>query len=154
MNNELNNVWKKLEEYFNSEEELELHGGKVEEEEINSAESELGLEFHSSYRDFVSNYGAGVFEGYFVHGLRYLLLMDENIWTVTQNTKFYKEKQGWPGIEDWYVISDDGRGNPIGIDPNGIVWLSDHDAGFEKVKLADNFQEFLHKLLNDTLYED
>ena len=65
----------------------------------------------------------------------------------------YKDFQKWPDIEDWYVISDDGRGNPIRIDPEGKVWLSDHDAGFEKVKLADNFEEFLHKLLTDTLYE-
>ncbi len=49
--------------------------------------------------------------------------------------------------------SDDGRGNPIGCKPDGYVWLSDHDAGFEQVKLADSFEEFLEKILDDRLYD-
>lgn len=39
------------------------------------------------------------------------------------------------------------------ITPDGSVWLFDHDSGFEQVKLADSFEDFLHKLLTDTLYE-
>lgn len=64
-----------------------------------------------------------------------------------------KNTQNWPDIDDWYIISDDGRGNPIGINPKGEVLLSDHDSGFEQIKLADDFEEFVYRLLTDTLYE-
>jgi len=79
--------------------------------------------------------------------------MGDHLNNVLNVTKFYKAVQGWPSIEDWYIVSDDGFGNPIGIDPKGKVWLSDHDSGFEKVKLADSFDEFLYKVLTETLYE-
>jgi len=79
--------------------------------------------------------------------------MGDNFYSVVDLTNFYRN-QHWPYIGEWYVVSDDFDGNPIGIDPDGKVWLLDHDSGFEKVKLADSFEEFLYKLLTDTLYEE
>ncbi len=131
-----------------------LYGGECALQELEDAEKTLKLQFSDDYKEFLLKYGGANVEGYFIYGLKKQRSMGADFWSVIQNTKFYKEAQRWPGIEDWYIISDDGRGNPIGIDPEGKVWLSDHDAGFEKVKLADNFEEFLHKLLTDTLYED
>lgn len=121
--------------------------------EIEEAEKKINLSFSDTYKKFIHLYGAGLFDGHFIHGLRYIDMMDKYRWSVIDKTTFYKNDQKWPDIDDWYIISDDGRGNPIGCKPDGSVWLSDHDAAFERVKLADNFEEFLHKLLTDTLYE-
>tara|TARA_Y100000780_G_scaffold74991_1_gene67386 strand:+ start:86 stop:535 length:450 start_codon:yes stop_codon:yes gene_type:complete len=131
-----------------------LLGGNCTEEEIAQAELLLNLGFSNSYKEFLSLFGSGVFPGHIVHGLKKTLLMSDTVWSVIDKTLFYKETQKWPGIEDWYIISDDGRGNPIGCKPDGSVWLSDHDAGFEQVKLADDFEQFLEKLLSDTLYDE
>ena len=137
--------------YFN--ERIEYVGGPVPKSEIFLAEKKLKTSFSKSYKKFLEKYGGELLNGYTINGLRKTILMDIDLWSVVQNTKFYKETQKWPGIEDWYIISDDGRGNPIGCKPDGSVWLSDHDAGFEQVKLADDFEQFLEKLLTDTLYD-
>lgn len=145
-------IWEKIERHLGNDREDLISIG-ASDPEIQEAERELKVKFVPLYKEVLKKYGAIGINAYDIHGLKYLPLMDKNNWTVVQKTTFYKDFQKWPDIEDWYVISDDGRGNPIGIDPEGKVWLSDHDAGFEKVKLADNFEEFLHKLLTDTLYE-
>ncbi len=134
--------------------ELEgLYGGQCTDPEIMQAETHLLVKFCSEYREFLRLYGGGIVGSYFIYGLKKQLSMSKDFWSVVQNTNFYKHTQKWPGIEDWYIISDDGRGNPIGCKPDGSVWLSDHDAGFEQVKLAENFEEFLEKILDDRLYE-
>lgn len=145
-------TWKKLKNYFVDDRE-DYYAVPAAEENIKTAENILELKFSDSYKKFLSLYGGAMISGDLVYGLSYQVDMDKDTWSVVDKTKFYKEVQKWPGIEDWYIISDDGRGNPIGVDPAGKVWLSDHDSNFEKVKLADNFEEFLEKLLNDSLYE-
>ncbi|WP_010298750.1 SMI1/KNR4 family protein [Candidatus Odyssella thessalonicensis] len=134
--------------------ELEgLYGGPCSKQEITAAQEQLKLKFHKEFVDFLLKYGGGIVGSYYIYGLKRIPLMGNELWSVTQNTDFYKDKQQWPGIEEWYVISEDGLGNPIGIDPEGKVWVSDHDADFEKTKLADNFEEFLDKILSNTLYQ-
>lgn len=146
-------VWIRLRKIY--EEFPEEFGGSIDNvEEINKAEALLNCKFSECYKRFLEEYGsAACFEGYLIHGLKYLFGMGKSLFSVVDKTNFYKEEQSWPGIEDWYIISDDGFGNPIGIDPDGVVWLSDHDSNFEKIKLADNFEEFLEKLLDGKLYE-
>jgi len=148
----MKSVWDRLEKEFHAD--PTEFGGVITLEEVKKAEKTLGLTFAHSYKEFLIRYGSAGMPGHHIYGLIPLDDMDKDINTVTSATKFYKEFQKWPDIESWYVISDDGRGNPIGIDPAGVVWLSDHDAGFEKVKLANNFEEFLDKLLANTLYQD
>lgn len=128
-------------------------GGKVTEGEIVHAELKLNKSFSVDYRLYLKKYGGGAFMDCYISGLKKPESMQMKLPDVIEKTKFYKD-QDWPGIDDWYIVSDDGFGNPIGIDPDGKVWLSDHDSGFEKVKLADSFEEFLYKLLTDTLYEE
>ena len=146
------NVWEMLESYF-SDDRFDYYCEGVNEGEILSAEKDLNLSFSPYYTDFLKKYGGAMIKGDLIYGLRYQADMDESCWSVIDNTKFFKEKQNWPGIEDWYIVSDDGSGNPIGINHKGEVWLSDHNSSFEQIKLADNFEEFLYKLLTDTLYE-
>lgn len=134
--------------------ELEgLYGGSCTIHEILDAQEKLKVKFHPDFIDFLLKYGGGIVGSYYVYGLKKISLMGSELWSVIQNTQFYKETQKWPGIGDWYIISEDGSGNPIGIDPEGKVWVSDHDNDFEKVKLANNFEEFLYRLLTDTLYQ-
>lgn len=147
-----NNVWEALKIYFEDDRE-DYVGGGVSLGDINKAEIELNVKFDDSYKQFLLKYGGAMVSGDLLYGLSYQDDMSMDCWSVIQNTNFYKVTQKWPDIDDWYIISDDGRGNPIGCKPDGSVWLSDHDVGFEQVKLADDFEEFLHKLLTDTLYD-
>lgn len=146
------NVWDRLMDEYSTY-PTDFGGNLDNMDEIDDAEDALGIAFSDDYRKFIGLYGCGMFDGHFVHGLKKQRSMDDHNWSVVDKTNFYKCAQKWPDIDEWYVISDDGRGNPIGCKPDGSVWLSDHDAGFEQVKLADNFEEFLEKLLNDSLYE-
>jgi len=129
------------------------HAGKTSENEIKNIEQQLNLTFSKEFRGFVEKYGSAEFPGHTIYGTKELKYMGENK-NVVDKTHFFKVTQKWPDIEDWIVISDDGSGNPIGLLPNGEVWLSDHDSNFEKIKLASSFEDFLYKLLTDTLYED
>ncbi|MBP9694685.1 MAG: SMI1/KNR4 family protein [Alphaproteobacteria bacterium] len=121
-------------------------------EQIKAIENSLGVNFTDNYRKFLEIYDYAFVPGYIIYGVNSIEGRRKS--NVFDNTKFYKEVQKWPGIENWYVISDDGCGNPIGIDPEGRVWLSDHDSGFEKIKLADDFEEFLYRVYTETLFEE
>lgn len=146
-----NVIWNSLDVYF-SEDRRDYFAHGVNQEKIDIAENFLNLTFSSGYKKFIRDYGGAMINGELIYGLEKQDDMDDFSWSVIDKTLFYKITQQWPGIEDWYIISDDGRGNPIGCKPDGSVWLSDHDAGCEQIKLADNFEEFLEKILNDTLY--
>lgn len=126
-------------------------GFGISDEKIREFSKNIGLCFSKEYEYFLKNFGEVVVEGYDIYG--YGEKSIHNGISIVDKTNFYKEVQKWPGIEDWYIVSDDGRGNPIGCKPDGSVWLSDHDSNFEQIKLANDFEEFLHKLLTDTLYE-
>jgi hypothetical protein len=130
-----------------------LYTDGILKEKIEQYERELNLVFSIEYKEFLKQYGSGIVDSFYIHGNPSNLFMGGKLRSVIDKTNFYKNEQKWPDIDDWYIISDDGSGNPIGCKPDGSVWLSDHDAGFEQVKLADNFEEFLHKLLTDTLYD-
>ena len=147
--NNVKNIWKMLDKQFKAYPQ-DMAGG-VTESVIKQEEDKLSLLFSKGYKEFLLKYGGAGIGSKFVYGLRKHKDMDVKLYTVSRLTDFYKN-QKWPGIKEWYIISEDFDGNPIGIDPKGVVWLSDHDSGFEKVKLADNFEEFLYKLLTDTLY--
>ena len=145
------NVWKMLDAYYHSYPQDQR--GAVDDKTLNALENILKVKFDTLYKKYISKYGGGFINAQPFYGVVGHNQMGDNLNNVSNVTKFYKEFQGWPGIEDWYIVSDDGFGNPIGIDPEGKVWLSDHDSGFEKVKLADSFEEFLYKVLTETLYE-
>lgn len=144
-------IWNTLDEYF-SKHPQDVASNATTKEKIRQAEELLGVSFHEPYRTFLRRYGGACIGSKLVYGLEIQEDMCEEMSTVINVTNFYREQE-WPDIQNWYIVSDDFDGNPIGIDPEGKVWLSDHDAGFEKVKLANNFEEFLHKLLTDSLYQ-
>ena len=74
-------------------------------------------------------------------GLRAAEVMDEAESSVVDVTLTYRN-EGWPGCDEWYVVSVDHAGNPVGVARDGSVWLSDHDAG-ETARVADSFEGYL-----------
>jgi cell wall assembly regulator SMI1 len=145
-----NEIWKMLEKHYDKY--PQDFAGPVSIDKINEAETKLGHKFNPAYKQFLLKFGGATIGSKFIYGLSKQKDMDKEINDVIKTTEFYKN-QAWPNIDGWYIVSDDFDGNPIGIDQEGKVWLSDHDAGFEHIKLADSFEEFLYKLHTDTLYE-
>lgn len=136
-------TWRSLEKLF--EEFPFMHAEPVPSLEIAAAESLLGLEFDPSYKAFVQKYGGAIVGPYPIYGLRQAEPMDSELWSVDVVTLRFR-KEGWPKTENWYVISSDHSGNPIGITQNGHVKMFDHDAG-QVVEVAGSFEEYLKKCL-------
>lgn len=136
-------IWTRLDDLFAKHPTLKASG--VPDSEIAEAESALGKHFSDDYRKFLRRYGAGIVGPLPVMGLRHAAPMGEDFWNVVEVTRVFWA-QTWPGTSDWYIISVDGSGNPIGIDGAGRVWISDHDTGEVEV-LADDFLSWLGGLL-------
>jgi len=118
-----------------------LCGKPAIDDAIKEAQKQLRCCFTREYHQFLQLYGCGVVGAYPIYGLGDTPdAMEENVNVVSQ-TEWYRT-QKWPDISDWYIISTDGRGNPIGIGQDGQVRLSDHDVG-DVIIIAKNFEEFL-----------
>jgi hypothetical protein len=65
--------------------------------------------------------------------------------TAPEITRLFQGKR-WPGVEDWFIFSVDGGGNPVGFAKDGSVWLSDQLDFRQIVKLASGFEDYLLKL--------
>lgn len=144
-------AWKILEQEYKVD--PSDFGGTVEHKTVEEAQLLMSIKFSEDYKKFLQLYGSAIVPGHIIYGLIPLDAMGKSYKNVIDKTNFY-HKQKWPDIQDWYIISDDGYGNPIGIDAKGTVWLSDHMSDFKKVKLADSFEEFLCKIFTDTLYDE
>jgi hypothetical protein len=144
------NIWKLLQTEFQKNQELQA--GPVLNFDIERAQESLGIKFDENYREFLLKYGGAKIGSTLVHGLRKQKDMHEQLSTVVALTHFYRAQQ-WPNINNLYIISSDVSGNPIGIDRQGKVWLSNRESEFELVKLANSFEDFLYKLHTNTLYE-
>ncbi len=119
----------------------------VSDDIIKGMEDELGLKFSDDYIEFLRCYGETSISSYRIYGYSVSVPMHGEGSTVVSQTSYYRVFQEWPGIADWYIVSEDFCGNPIGCKPDGSVWISDHDAGFEEEKMGDSFDDFLYNLL-------
>jgi len=72
--------------------------------------------------------------------------LGDDWWNVVHVTEHFLD-DGWAGTSDWYVVSTDGSGNPIGIDAAGRVWISDHDTGRIEMLAAD-FAHWLRDIVS------
>lgn len=138
-------TWKRLDRQF--AQDLAIAGQAItvaretpSNEEIAAAAESIGCVFDPDYVAFLRRYGGAIVGSLPVFGLRPVEVMGV-VWSVVEVTRRYRD-QKWPGTADWYVISEDGYGNPIGIDPDGQVMVSDHDHG-DIATLAPNFEDFL-----------
>ena len=109
--------------------------------EIDEAAQALGVLFDSDYREFVRLYGGAMVGPYPIFGLRPVEVMDDELWAVVTVTERYRET-GIAKIAEWYVVSEDHAGNPVGVDAEGKVWTYDHDFGGPAV-IASSFEEYL-----------
>lgn len=134
-------VWRRLERHFSKHPILVAE--PVDLTEITAAERRLRSRFDPDYVEFVRRFGGAMVGSLPILGLRCAEVMGTN--TVVDATEHFRTER-WPGTDAWYVVSVDLAGNPIGIDGEGRVWLSDHDAG-EIVERANSFADFVSSLL-------
>jgi hypothetical protein len=118
-------------------------GAGASAQELDCAAQTLGVRLPDDYRDFVMRFGGGHAGSLPVAGLREWETAGVGEWSVIQLTERCR-LEGWPGTEAWAVISNDGFGNPIGLDSWGRVWLSDHDAR-ECVCLESSFDNWVRR---------
>jgi hypothetical protein len=110
-------------------------------QEVAAAAQALCRSFHDDYAEFLRRYGGAMVGSYPIFGLRQAEVMGNDFWSVVDVTRRF-QAEGWPGTQDWYIISMDGAGNPIGVSVDGKVWISDHDVGAASV-IANSFEDFL-----------
>jgi hypothetical protein len=150
-------IWKLLEIKEEIYKNISSPPEPCSEEEIKVAESALGLTFHEGYRKYLRIYGGGFVGAFDIYGLRARRLnfiSDDTLrepWSVVYQTNSFRAEE-WPNSQDWYIVSNDGAGNPFGVDPKGHVWLSDHNT-CELIKAAYSFEDFLYFLHTNTLWQ-
>src|SRR5262249_16821673 len=109
-------------------------------DEIHQAANLLGVVFDDDYIVFLERFGGAMVGSLPVFGLRPAAPMGSR-WSVVEITKWFR-KEGWRDTDSWYVVSEDGFGNPIGIGTDGRVQRIDHDRMKVEV-LAQSFDDFL-----------
>lgn len=109
--------------------------------EILAAEAVIGVKLSSDYKEFVARYGGAIVGPFRIYGLRKAEPMGNNEESFVEITKHFR-RQGWPGVEHWAIVSMDHSGNPVGLDPAGKVWISDHDTRTVQL-LAEDFERYL-----------
>ncbi len=122
-----------------------MYGVGVGEAAVRAAETRLGVAFSMGYRRFRREIGGAMGGSDPVLGLAKAEGMGADQWSVVETTLRFR-REGWSGVEAWYVISVDGAGNPVGVDSDGAVFVSDHHGG-GILRLADSFEEFLSGLV-------
>jgi len=115
--------------------------GPVPMPEVAALEQRTGFSLPQDYLEFVARYGGGIVGPYVIHGLRAAEAMGDDEASALDVTWRFR-KQRWRGTEAWLVISADHAGNPVGLDKDGKVWISDHDAGVVEI-IASSFEAYL-----------
>jgi hypothetical protein len=118
-----------------------MYGTGVDDRQIEKAETILGCRFDSAYVQFLREFGGAMLGPEPLLGLQQAEVMGVDSWSVIEVTKRFRT-DGWAGVDDWYVVSVDGSGNPVGVGRDGAVYISDHH-GAGIVRLATSFSEYL-----------
>ena len=124
-------------------------GTSVEQEIIENAEKQLNVKFDNDYKEFIGCFG-GSYIGFPLYAFNNCkMLSDETIVDLTLNFRdAYLLENKFPIIQESYVISVDGNGDPLVITPDGKVVIYYHDNNEQKV-LADSFYVFLKSMMID-----
>lgn len=134
-------TWSAIEEIFSKHPIMKAES--VSFDEIDTVAAASGIQFPKDYREFIHRYGGAIVGPYPIFGLRRASAMARTDGSVIEVTHNYR-RQGWRGVDGWLVFSVDHAGNPIGLDNDGGVWISDHDAGAVE-EIAKSFEEYLRK---------
>ena len=95
-----------------------MYGNGIGAPEINQAEQELGVAFDPDYVCFLKEYGGAMIGPEPLLGLSQADVMGSDLWSVVEVTQRFRT-DGWGGVDDWYIVSVDGAGNPVGVAPDG-----------------------------------
>jgi hypothetical protein len=125
----------KIEEFL---EETNYNENTSNDFELDEAAKELNVTLNEQYRFFVKKFG-GCHVGLDVFALKNSEDLEQI--SFVDLTKSFRE-QGYPNMNDKYVISFDGAGNPISQNSKGEVLIFDHNIG-EYTKLANSFSELI-----------
>lgn len=106
----------------------------------------LGVKFTPEYKNFVAKYGGAIVGPFPIYGLARAEPMDQELWSVINVTLRYRA-EGWPSLNESYVISSDHSDNPIMVRKDGKVVGYDHDF-CEFFDVAPSFNEYLLQCLN------
>ena len=137
-----NETWQALDELFARFPILKSE--VVASSEIAAAEGSVGVALAEDYKEFIGRYGGAIVGPYRVFGLRKAPAMGRNEGSFVEVTiSFWLQR--WPGVEQWAIISADHAGNPIGLDAEGKIWISDHDARAVQA-IAENFEAHLREV--------
>ena len=123
--------------------------GPSSEEEIKSAERELGVQFPLEYREFLAKYGAARVAGYYIAGLTHQDPDQPPMWdSVVRATRTLRDKHGKVGnYDDLIAVSGDGMDITFYLrtkgDASGTVLAL--GPGVEK-EVAGTFSEFISKI--------
>lgn len=118
-----------------------LVAGAVASAEVGDLERAIGFVLPLDYKLFVERFGGAIVGPYSVFGLRASEAMGKEESSALLVTQRFREQE-WSGVNNWLVVSTDHAGNPFGLDREGRVFISDHDAGLVE-KVADTFEGFL-----------
>ncbi|HEX2061472.1 MAG TPA: SMI1/KNR4 family protein [Thermoanaerobaculia bacterium] len=117
-----------------------LYGRAAPAHLVDDAVAAIGLDFPADYREFLRRFGSAIVGAYPIFGVTPAEELG-NRWSVVDVNRAYRE-DGWSDVGEWLIVSADHAGNPIGIAPDGSVWLNDHDFG-DVVPLAVSFEDFI-----------
>jgi len=134
-----NDTWEALEAQF--AQHPVMRAESVPQAEFDTAVVGLSIPVPADFREFVLMYGGAIVGPYPIFGLRAAAAMGVGEGSFLEITSHFRE-DGWPGVDQWLVISMDHAGNPVGVAEDGQVWCSDHDAG-EIVLVASSFEAYL-----------
>jgi hypothetical protein len=78
-----------------------------------------------------------------VFGLSPVEAMGRN-WSVVEATERYRNEFGplLSEVREWYFVSEDGFGNPVGVRRDGSVVVVNHN-NLQVTAIAGDFEEFL-----------
>ena len=103
---------KKLKEFLFDKENIELVGKPATYEQIKEAENRLGVKFSGDYIEFIKLFG-GAYAGIDIRAFENAKSFGkESVIDFTLHSR-----TSHPEVQNTYVISDDGSGNPIMINP-------------------------------------
>lgn len=124
----------------------ETVGGRVPEIEIVNAEKTLGITLPDDYRAFLSLYGAGIFYGHTILGLRQLEFLGNDLPYFKEQSEDFRKLLG-SEYANIIIVEVDDSGNPIGfLPPDPTIFVIDHNFG-GRYDLAYSFEEYLEKII-------
>lgn len=138
----------RIENEMNPIPSINLRGISANDSQIIDAQNQLKIKFHDDYVIFIKNFG-GAYVGLPIYAFENNEMMTNQ--TIVDLTMSFREDyiddKRSKILNESYVISFDGGGNPILIDSSGQVMIIYHDNDEYKV-FASSFSEFIEKILD------